>query len=138
MRGDAVIDRVGLGRGSDPENHDQGHDTQRDIRMVDARADGDQIHCERDPVFSLRCRVFAFEAVGLAEMAADRKPEHEKTEAGEDHRYDIETYGEGVQLFVQHIGGEERDEREPEEEEEVGIKGCVRRPGRCDARGDGG
>ena len=63
--------------------------------------------------------VFALERAAVTEAPDDGEPQQHEAEAGDDHGEGVKSDGEGVELHLEQVGGEEREQREAEEEEEI-------------------
>ncbi len=66
--------------------------------------------------------VFVLERAVATEAPDDGEPQQHEAEAGDDHGRGVEGDGEGVELHLEQVGGEEGEQREAEEEEEVGVE----------------
>ena len=77
---------------------------------------------EGEPVLSLDGFVFCLEPASVAQTAADGQSQKEKTEAGDDHGRDVEGDRKRVHLLLEHVGGEEGQQRQAEEEAQIGIE----------------
>ena len=58
----------------------------------------------------------------MAEAPDDGEAQQHEAESGDDHGGSVEGDGEGVELHLEQVGGEEGEEREAEEEEEIGVE----------------
>ena len=117
--GDALGDGSG---GVDPDDGDEGGDAKGEMGVGEGEGDGDEVEGERDPVLDLGEGVVLIECSGLAEAADDGDAEEEEGESGDDHGGGVEGDGEGVEVFFEQVGGEEGEQREAEEEGEVGVE----------------
>ena len=111
--------------GGDPDDSDEGDEAERQVWMLEGKRDRDEIDEEREPVLALNCRVLRLELARVAEPAADGQTQEKKAEAGQDHGRDVDGDREGVHLLVENIGGEERQQREAEEEAKIGVEDTV-------------
>jgi len=110
------------GGGGDPDDGDEGAEAESEVRVVEGEGNRDEVGEERHPVFVLDGGVAGLELVGEAKAAGDGETQKHEAETGDDHRGGVKSDGEGVELFVEDVGGEEGQEREAEEEEEVGVE----------------
>ncbi len=59
----------------------------------------------------------------MAQTASDGQTQEEKAEASQDHvREWVDGDPQGVHIFVEDVGGKEGQQREAEEEAEVGVE----------------
>jgi hypothetical protein len=114
--------RFYAGGGSNPNDGDEGDEAKRQAWMLEGERDSDEIDEEGKVVFALDGGVFRFQFSRVAQAAADGQPKKEKAEAGQDHGGDVDGDGEGVHLLFEDVGGKEREQREAEEEAEVGVE----------------
>ena len=63
---------------------DEGGQTQSHVGVLEGEWNGNQIDKEGEPVFSLDGLVFFLEPARVAQTAADRQSQKEKTETGND------------------------------------------------------
>ena len=83
---------------------------------------GNQIDKEGEPVLALDGLVLCLEPARVAQTAADGQTQEEKTEASDDHGGDVDGDREGVHLLVEDVGREEGQQRQAEEEAQVGVE----------------
>jgi hypothetical protein len=114
--------RFYAGGGSNPDDGDEGDEAKRQARMLEGERDRDEIDEEGKVVFALDGGVLGFQFARVAQAAADGQAQEEKAEAGQDHGGDVDGDREGVHLFFEDVGGEEREQREAEKEAEVGVE----------------
>jgi len=110
------------GGGGDPDDGDEGDEAERQVRMLEGERDRHEIDKEGEIVLMFDGFVLRFKFARVAQAATDGKTQKKKAEAGEDHGCDIDGDGEGVNLLLEHVGGEERQQREAEEKAEVGVE----------------
>ena len=108
--------------GGDPDDGNEGDEAKRNVRVLAGNRDRDEIDEERKVVFALNCRVLRLQLARVAETATDGQTQEEKAEPCHDHGRDVDGNREGVHLLVEDIGGEEGEQREAEEETEVGVE----------------
>ena len=113
------------GGGDDPDDHHEGDDRESEIRVIEGEWCGDEVEAERYPVFALGVDVFLLQFAGEAEASADSQAQKQVAESGHDHRGDVQRDREGVDLFFKEVGGEEGEQREAEEECEVGVEDAL-------------
>jgi hypothetical protein len=123
----AVVRRVffagfDAGSGGNPDNGDEGDEAKCHLRMLESERDRDEIDEERKIVFALDGGVLRFEFACVAQTAADRQTQEEEAEAGQNHRRDVDGDRKGVHLLFKDIRGKEGEQREAEEEAEVGVE----------------
>jgi hypothetical protein len=124
--GGSVVRACGRGGGGDdPDDSDQSDCGEREVRVKLCERDGYEVEDEAGVVFALSDDVFALEATGLFEQAADGETQEEEGEAGDDHRGGVEGDGEGVGVLLEDVGGEEGQKRGGEEEGEVGVEDAM-------------
>jgi len=114
--------RFYAGGGSNPDDGYEGDEAKRQAWMLEGEGDRDEIDEEGKVVFALDGGVFRFQFARVAQAAADSQAQEEKAETGQDHGGDVDGDREGVHLFFEDVGGEERKQREAEEEAEVGVQ----------------
>ena len=90
--------------------------------MLECERDRHDIDEEGEPVFTHDRGVFRFELSCVAQTAADSQAQKKEAETSEDHGRDVNGDREGVHLLFEDVGGEERQQREAEEEAEIGIE----------------
>jgi hypothetical protein len=110
------------GGGGNPYDGDEGYEAKCHVRMLEGERDRDEIDEERKIVFALDGGVLGFQFARMAQAAADREAQEEEAEAGQDHGRDVDGDREGVHLLFEDIGGKKREQREAEEEAEVGVE----------------
>ncbi len=110
------------GGGGDPDDGDEGDEAKCHVRMLEGERDRDEIDEEGKIVFALDGGVLGFQFARVAQTAADGKAQEEEAEAGQDHGRDVDGDREGVHLLFEDIGGKEGEQREAEEEAEVGVE----------------
>lgn len=110
------------GGGRHPDDGDEGTQAESHVGMGEGHRNSHQISEERVEMLALDGGVLGLEFAGEAEAAANGEAQQQKAEAGDDHRRDVEGDREGVHLFFKHIRGEEGQQRQAEEEEEIGIE----------------
>jgi hypothetical protein len=123
----AVVRRMLLagfdaGGGGNPDDGDEGDETKCHLRMLEGERDCDEIDEERKIVFALDGGVLGFQFARVAQTATDGQAQEEEAEAGQDHRRDVDGDRKGVHLLFEDIGGKEGEQREAEEEAEVGVE----------------
>jgi hypothetical protein len=106
----------------DPDNGDEGDEAERQTRVLEGERDCDQINEKGEIVLVLDCFVFCFEFACVAQAATDGQAQEKKAETGEDHGGDVNRDRKRIQLLLQDVGGEKRQQREAEEEAEVGVQ----------------
>jgi hypothetical protein len=114
--------RFDAGGGSDPDDSDKGDEAKGHVRVLKGQRDRHEIDEEGEPVFTLDRFVLRLKLARVAQTAADGQTQEKKAEARQNHGCDIDGNREGVHLLFEDVGGEERQEREAEEEAEVGVK----------------
>src|SRR5258708_6648087 len=113
------------GGGGDPDDGDEGDEAESQLRMLEGERDRDEVDEEGKIVFALDGGVFGFQFARVAQAAADGEAQEKEAEAGQDHRGDVDGDREGVHLLFEDVGGEEGEEREAEEETEVGVEDAL-------------
>jgi hypothetical protein len=112
------------GRG-DPDDGDEGDEAKCHMRMLEGDRDRNDIDEERKIVFTLDGGVLRLKFARMAQAAADGQAKEEEAEAGQDHGRDVDGDRERVHLLFEDIGGEEGEQRETEEEAEVGVEDAL-------------
>lgn len=115
----AVFD---AGGGGDPDDGDEGDQAKRHLRVLERERNRHEIDEEGEPVFALDGFVLRLKLARVAQTASDGQTQKEKAETSQDHGSDIDGDREGVHLFFEDVGGEEGQQREAEEEAEVGVE----------------
>ena len=111
-----------FGGGVDPDEGYECDDAQRPVGVVEGERNRDEIESEGGPVLVDGSLVFLLERAAVAETPEDGEAQQHEAKAGDDHGGGVEGYGEGVQFHIQQVRGEEGEQRETEEEEEIGVE----------------
>jgi hypothetical protein len=106
--------------GVDPEKHHQGDDAEGVVRVREGEEERDAVEREGAKVFVLGGLVILLEGAAAAEASTNGKAKQEERKAVGHHGDDVKEDREGVDLLLEQIGGKEGEERECEEEGEVG------------------
>ncbi len=106
----------------DPHDGDEGNGCERKPGVEVRERNRDEVEAEAGVVFALGGDVFLVECSCELEQAADGEAHKEKADAGQNHGGRVERYREGVGLLFDDVGGEEGEQRDAEEESEVGIE----------------
>jgi hypothetical protein len=122
MPGRILFAGFDAGGGCDPDDGDEGDQAKRHERMLEGERDRYNVDEEGEPVLALDGSVFGVKFACVAQAAADGQTEKEKTEASHDHGRDVNGDREGVHLLFENVRGEEGEQREAEEEAEVGVE----------------
>ncbi len=90
--------------------------------MLEGERNRDEIDEKGKIGFALDGGVLCLKFARMAQAAADGQAQEEEAEAGQDHGRDVDGDREGVHLLFEDIGGKEGEQREAEEEAEVGVE----------------
>jgi hypothetical protein len=110
------------GGGGNPDDTDGGDEAKCQARMLEGEGDRNEIDEERKIVFALDGGVLGFQFARVAQAAADGQTQEKKAEASQDHGRDVDGDREGVHLLFEDIGGKEGEQRQAEEEAEIGVE----------------
>lgn len=114
--------RFDAGGGRDPDDGDKRDGAERDVGMIKRQRNRDDVEEQGGPVLALDGGVLLLESAGAAEAAGDGHAEAHEGDGVGDHADGVESNREGVHLLIEKVGGEEGQEREREEEDEVGVE----------------
>jgi hypothetical protein len=117
-----VVVGFDAGRGGDPDDGDEGTEAECELWVVEGEGNSGDVGEDGEPVLVLDGGVLGLKLVGFAEAAGDGHAQKKEAEAGDDHGRGVECDREGVHFLFEDVGGEERQEREAEEEEEIGVE----------------
>ncbi len=116
------MEGLGGASGDDPDDVDEGEDGESEAGIEKCQGDSDEVDGKAGEVLSLLGGTFFLEPALIAKMAVDGTAQQKEAGGGDQEGDGVEDDGEGIEVFLKHPGGEEGEEREAEEEREVGVE----------------